>query len=169
MPSRRLFLALLATTLATPSAVAAAPAGSPEAFVAAIYARITAGDGTAGGSEFTDPTARDRWFTAPVVEMWREGDERAEKDGDIGPVDFDLLTASQDPMVRRVAVEPRGAGADVATVRVGLFSSKKAKPGEKPYATLDFVLKRAAGGWRIDDVLSRAKETWTLRELLAAP
>ncbi len=170
MPSRRRVLAALAGALVfAPGLAVAAPADTPEALVAAAYARVTAGDGRMGGSEITEPEAVGRWFTRDVVKRWAAANAKAEKDGDIGPVDFDLLTDSQDPEVRRVAIEPREATADAAVVRVGLFAKKKGKPGEKPYTTLDFVLKRQDGAWRIDDVRKPAGEfPWSLRGLIAA-
>lgn len=166
MPSRRVVLAALAAVVLAPTVAFAAPADTPEGFIGAIYARVTAGDGTKGGSEFTEAKAAGRWFTRSVLEIWTKAEAKAEKDGEIGPIDFDLLTDSQDPQVRRVAIEPRETKPDAATVRVGLFAAKKAKPGEKPYSTLDFVLKQENGGWRIDDVKKVSSEPWTLRGLL---
>ena len=169
MPSRRRVLAALGFAIAfAPAIAAAAPADTPEAFMTAIYARVTAGDGSKGGSDFTEAKAAGRWFTRSVVKLWAAAEAKAEKDGDIGPIDFDLFTDSQDPEVRSVAVEPREATPDTATVRVGLFAAKKPKPGAKPYSTLDFVLKRQDGGWRIDDVKKVSSEPWTLRGLLTA-
>ena len=169
MPSRRLFLAAAVAFAIVPAAVRAAPADTPAAFVTAVFAPVTAGDGTSGGSAITDRETRARWFTGAVVKLWNAADAKAEKDGDIGPVDFDLLTASQDPRVGRVAIEPRETRPDAATVRVDLFATKKARPGAKPYSSLELVLKRENGGWRIDDVKEvSGAYTWTLRGLLMA-
>lgn len=172
MSSRRRFLAALGVSLAVsfaPALAATVPSQAPEAFIAAIYARVTSGDGTKGGGEFTEAKAAGRWFSREVVKAWVAAEAKAEKDGDIGPIDFDLFTDSQDPQVRSITIEPREATIDVAVVRVGLFAAKKPKPGEKPYTTLDFVLKRETGGWRIDDVRKVSSEPWTLRGLLTMP
>lgn len=170
MPSRRLVLASLGFAFAfAPAMAVAAPAETPEAFITAIYARITAGDGRKGGSDFTEAKVAGRWFTRSVVKLWTAAEAKAEKDGEIGPIDFDLFTDSQDPEVRSVTVEPREATPDTATVRVGLFAAKKPKPGAEPYTTLDFVLKQENGGWRIDDVKQVSSEPWSLRGLLAMP
>jgi hypothetical protein len=170
MPSRRRLLAAVALAFAGAALPAvAAPVEAPEAFIAAIYARITAGDGTKGGAEFTEAKAAGRWFTRAVVVAWQKAEAKAEKDGEIGPIDFDLLTDSQDPQVRSVAIAPRGTTPTGATVRVGLFAAKKPKPGAAPYTTLDFVLKQENGGWRIDDVKKVSSEPWTLRGILTMP
>lgn len=169
MPSRRHFLVAVAFALATTALPAiAAPADTPEAFLSAIYARVTAGDGTKGGSEFTEAKAAGRWFTRSLVKLWAEAEAKAETAGEIGPIDFDLLTDSQDPLVRRVAIEPREVKPESAVVRVSLYAAKKPKVGEKPGAVLDFVLLRESGAWRIDDVRQvSSTDPWTLRGLLA--
>lgn len=166
MPSRRRFLAAVVAAAFVPRAAFAAD--TAEAFVAAVFARVTAGDGTAGGSEITDRAARGRWFTRALVEIWNKAEDKAEKDGDIGPVDFDLLSDSQDPEVRRVSIELRESTPESAVVRVGLFPRVKPKAGEKPRSVIDVVVKRDAGAWRIDDLKQVSADPWGLRALLAA-
>lgn len=168
MPTRRFVLAAAAAlVVATPLRAAD---DTPEAFVAAIYARVTAGDGTAGGADITGREARARSFTRSLVSVWNAADDKAEKDGDIGPVEFDVLTDSQDPEVRRTTVDIVAKKPDSAVIRVSLYPRKQARPGERPASVLDFVLKREDGAWRIDDVkrVSRS-EPWSLRGLLATP
>lgn len=170
MTSRRRFLAAvsLVVAVAASPAVAVAAADTPEAFAAAVYAPVVAGDGTAGGSAITDRKARARWFTRSLVTIWNAAEDKADKDGEIGPLDFDLLTDGQDPQVGRIAVASREAKPESAVVRVSLFAAKKAKPGEKPYSALDLALVREAGAWRIDDVKQvSSKDPWTLRGLLS--
>ena len=170
MPTRRRLLTavVIATFAAAP--IVAVAADSPEAFVASVFARVTAGDGSNGGSEITDRSARGRWFTRSVVDVWNKAEDRAEKDGDIGPIDFDLLTDSQDPEVRRVSIEPRGGQPDRAVVRVGLFASRKVKQGERPHSVIDVVVVREDGAWRIDDLKQvSSSDPWSLRGLLSLP
>ncbi len=165
MPTRRHLLAAAALLplVATHRSLADE---TPEAFVASIYAHVTAGDGRTGGSEITDPVTRGRWFTRDLIAVWKVAEDKADKDGDIGPVDFDLLTDSQDPEVRRVSITPREVKPASAMVRVGLFAAKKAKAGEKPYSVLEFVLLREGGAWRIDEVRKVSGDPWSLRTLI---
>jgi hypothetical protein len=168
MTTRRSILAGLAYLALSPAAIAA-PVDTPEAFVSSLYARVTAGDGRSGGADLTPRRKRAQWFTGSLVELWNRAEDKAEKDGDIGPVDFDLLSDSQDPEVRRVDVRGVEEGAGTAKVRVGLFASKKPKSGQKPSSVLEFTLKRENTAWRIDDVAKvMSADPWTLRGLLTA-
>ena len=166
MVSRRLVLAAVLAVLAAPAL--AQPAETPEAFLAAIYGRVCAGDGTAGGAAFTDRKGRARVFVKDLVKIWDKADAEAEKTGEIGPIEFDPFTDSQDPEVRRFAVQSLEAGADRARLAVSLFRDRKAKAGEKPQTVLEFTLAREAGGWRIADIARKGGEMpWTLVEIFA--
>jgi hypothetical protein len=167
MPSRRTVLALLASTvLSAPLVLAAGPAEGPEAFVAGIYARISAGDGTAGGADFVHPPeVRPRTFTAELCQLWAQAEAKAESQGEMGPVDIDLFTNSQDPQVQKVAVEVLDADADRARVRVALWPAPP-QSGEAPSARIELDLRRAQGAWKIDDMRSLGADGWSLRGLL---
>lgn len=166
MVSRRFFLAAAALAFAAPAL--AQPADTPEAFLTAIYTRITAGDGTAGGTAFIDGKARARVFVKDLVKIWDKADAEAEKTGEIGPIEFDPLTDSQDPEVRRFTLKSLEAVADRARIAVSLFRDRKPKAGEKPQTVLEFTLVREAGGWRIADIARKGGEMpWTLVEIFA--
>jgi hypothetical protein len=165
MVTRRLALAAVLAIIAAP---ALAAADTPEAFLTAIYSRITAGDGTTGGAPFTDRAGRSRVFVADLARIWDKADADAEKNGEIGPIEFDPFTDSQDPLVRRFTVRTLEATAERALSRVSLFRDRKSKAGEKPETVLDFTLKREAGGWRIEDIARKGGEMpWTLAEIFA--
>jgi hypothetical protein len=173
MISRRAFVAVLAVLpFAGPSLATAAPArphgDTPEAFLTSIYTRITAGDGTTGGAPFYDKEARPDVFVAPLVAVWDKADAETERTGEIGPIEFDPFTDSQDPQVRRFAVKSLETSADKARLRVTLFRDRKPKTGEKPQTVLDFTLAREAGGWRIADIVHHGGDmAWTLREIFS--
>lgn len=166
MSTRRFFLAALLATVVSP---AFAQADTPEAFLAAIYGRVTAGDGTGGGAPFTDKAGRAKVFVRDLVKIWDKADDEAEKTGEIGPIEFDPFTDSQDPQVRRFAVKTLGAAGEEAKLAVSLFRDRKAKAGEKPQVVLEFTLKREAGAWRIADIARKGGEMpWTLQEIFAS-
>jgi len=167
MPTRRLVLLGAAVWLATP---ARAASEGPDALLTRIYRSVTGGDGTAGGAEFTDKTARRRYFVRAICDAWDKAEADAERDGEIGPIDFDPLTDSQDPSVGRFELRPLTTGEDTAKLRVTLFARRRPAPNERPRTTLDVTLKREADGWRIDDIARTAGDTpWRLREILSLP
>lgn len=165
MVSRRLVLAAVLATFAAP---ARAAADTPEAFLTAIYTRIVAGDGTTGGAPFTDRAGRSRIFAADLVKIWNKADDDAEKSGEIGPIEFDPFTDSQDPLVRRFTLRGVETALDRAKLAVALFPDRKAEAGRKPRTVLEFTLVREAGGWRIADIARKGGEMpWTLAEIFA--
>lgn len=86
--------------------------------------------------------------------------------GDLGPIDFDLFSDSQDPLVKAVKIDVVSADAAKARVSVGLFAAAP-KPGEAPGTTIVFDLRREGGGWKIDDMGAGSGDgAWRLRALL---
>ena len=166
MVSRRLFIAGLAALPWTISAVAA-EAGAPQTFLAEVYKRIAQTKKRKVNDFWQAPEGRPSAFTAEVVALWAKAEKKA--DGEIGPVDFDLFTNSQDagPTAPTLAtVDDDGA---TAHVRATL---KAPKPGKEASAddVLVFTLKRDATGWRIDDIHgSVSGDSWNLRGLLSMP
>lgn len=171
MIDRRALVAVLAgLSLIGASPVTAAPAApagdTPEAFLTAIYAKITAGDGTSGGAAFYDKAARPKVFVASLVAVWDKAEAEAEKTGEIGPIEADPFTDSQDPQVRRFTLKSLETAPDKARIRVSLFRDRK--PTAKPQTVLDFTLVREAGGWRIADIAHEGGDmAWTLTEIFA--
>lgn len=168
---RRLLVVLPAFAVAVAAAAparAAGPDDDPAGFVGGLYASVTADDGLRGGSDlFSTAEARPKTFTADLCRLWAKVDATVPTE-EIGPVDFDLFTASQDAEVRKAEVTVASRAGDRATVRAALFA-RPPHPGERPQATIDFDLRRESGGWRIDDMSGPAPEgTWSLRRLLAA-
>lgn len=164
MSSRRAVLAGLVLLAVAPAALAA-PADDPKAFLAALYARVTAGDGTAGGVDFHEPaTVRPKLFTASLCKLWKAAEKAAS--GDLGPIDFDLFSDSQDPLVKAVKIDVLSADATRARVSVALFPAVP-KPGEAPGSTIVFDLRREGGGWKIDDMGGGSGDgVWRLRAFL---
>lgn len=167
MPSRRTFL--LAVAGASLGAVLASPTlaeDTAEAFLGAIYKKLSAGKGDSGGQIYwLEPKDRPKWFSAALVKLWAAADKRAKSRGDeLGPIDFDPFTASQDPLVKGFKVEKLDAVPPVTKLRVTLTGNYEGTDG---VLVFDLVQEK---GWKIDDIQgSTGGDRWSLKEILAMP
>ncbi len=160
-PTRRLTLTLLAATLLP----AWGEASDPAAFVSEIYRRASAGKGDSGGQFlWLTRKARREAFTARTAGLWDRA-EAATPKGDEGPVEFDPVTASQDPSLTSATVRVETSGPDRATVAATLVG-----PGYKaPANVVRYELVREGGAWRIDDIRGFVHtEPWSIRAILQA-
>ena len=168
MLTRRVFVvASLLATFNTASAQAPSP-NDPVAILTAIYSRAAKGKGDGGGDFIVaNRAAKTRYLSKSLVALWARADAHTPKD-DVGPVDFDPVTNSQDPDVKSFQVTPEKLEADRATVAV-TFAEYRADGGRKPGdLTVRYDLVREAGNWRIDDIRgSSAGEPWSIRSMLA--
>src|SRR3954464_7611465 len=92
-----------ALVLLAPALAAAAPS-DPTAPVINIYQRVVASyDGKRNNSDngyfiWKNDKTRRQYFSAGTARLWREADRLTPK-GDQGPLGFDPVTNSQDPLV----------------------------------------------------------------------
>jgi hypothetical protein len=87
---------LLAAIL--PRAALAAP-DDPVGIVTAIYTRAAKGKGDGGGGfVIENQAAKAKYLSKSLVALWAKAVARTRK-GDVGPIDFDPVTNSQDPDV----------------------------------------------------------------------
>ncbi|HEY8332450.1 MAG TPA: DUF3828 domain-containing protein [Tardiphaga sp.] len=167
MLARRALVIAAFALLATPPAYAAPPvANDPLAIVNAIYARVTAGKGDQGGGFVTlEKPARAKYLSKSLAALWNKAEARTPK-GEVGPVDFDPVTNSQDPDVRSFTATAEKLDAALATIAVKLTGSgvpRKHAPDE--IVRYDFV--RDGGHWKIDDIRGAVdSEAWSVRQLL---
>lgn len=166
MISRRLLLAGLA--LALPVAVRAAGADDPAAFVLSLYDRLAKSRGGSKPAFWQDAKGRTGVFAKEVVALWKKAEDKAEADGEIGPIDFDVFANAQDVRPGKPAASVTDADADKAHVRITLpTAAGKAATADE---VLVFSLVREAGGWRIDNIHGSAGgDPWDLRGLLTMP
>ncbi len=169
MITRRSLIFAAATALAgamSNHALAAPPAADdPAVIINAIYARVTKGKGDEGGGFVVlTKAARIKYLSKPLVELWVKTDALTPK-GDVGPIDFDPVTNSQDPDVKSVKVTTEKAGTDKVTLAVALTShGDPRKNAADDVIRYDFV--REAAGWKIDDIRGAVDGTpWSVREL----
>ncbi len=169
MPTRRsIVLTSLIALLATHAACAEpASANDPVAIVTAIYTRAAKGKGDGGGAfVIENKAARARYLSKSLIALWARADASTPKD-DVGPVDFDPVTNSQDPDVKSFALAIEKLEADKATIAVTIIGHRPADgKAEDRIVRYDFV--REAGTWKIHDIRSSVDaKPWSVRELLA--
>jgi hypothetical protein len=165
----RLGAMMLVATVLVPGAAALAQApqaNDPFAIVTSIYTRAAAGKGDSGGTFILDSkAAKAKYFSKSLVALWAKADGKTPK-GDIGPIDFDLVTNSQDPDLMSFVVKSEKS--DSATATISATMTGHHGPREKPSDTViryDFV--RDGGHWKIDDIHSTANgDPWSVREML---
>ena len=171
MITRRRFVLGCATGLLAaacrPALAAPASASDPPAIVNAIYARAAKGKGDGGGAFIIESkAAKAKYLSKALVELWARADAHTPK-GDIGPVDFDPFTNSQEPDVKSFKAVAERLEADKAVVAVTITGrgTPRAKPADQ-IVRYDFV--RDAGQWKIDDISSASDgEAWSIRGMLA--
>lgn len=138
-------------------------------------ALLLAGAGLAEARDFSTPEeALDYIYQSYGPESWPEqadvfssglmelvtADEDRTPEGEIGALDFDPFTASQDPQpdnVRYGAVRDEG---ETVVIPVTFTNG-----GDQEYA-LDYTLVQEDDGWRVDDIQMPGEYGWSLRELL---
>jgi hypothetical protein len=155
---------LLAAALPHASLAAEDPTG----IVTAIYTRAAKGKGDGGGGfVIENKAAKAKYLSKSLVALWAKADARTPK-GDVGPVDFDPVTNSQDPDVKSFKVVAEKQEADKATIAVTIDAhhGPRPKPADQ---TMRYDFVREAGLWKIDDIRSTADgEPWSIRGMLAA-
>lgn len=168
---RKLILSGMAGLLAAglPGRALAAPptADDHAAIVTAIYARAAKGKGDAGGDFLIEKASRTKYLSKSLTALWAKADARTRK-GDVGPVDFDPVTNSQDPDVKSVKVVVEKAELEKATIAATIEGHRgpRARPADQ---TIRYDFIREAGQWKIDDIKGTIDgNPWSVRAMLAA-
>jgi hypothetical protein len=169
MITRRTLILTSATpllALAVHPALAAPPAASdPLAIVKAIYVRVAKGKGDTGGGFVIDgKAAKAKYLSKSLIALWAKADAHTQK-GDIGPMEFDPVSNSQDPDVKSFTAVVEKQEADKAVIAVTLTSRiPRAKPADN---TIRYDFVRDGGEWKIDDITGFSDgEPWSVRALL---
>jgi Protein of unknown function (DUF3828) len=165
MLTRRIFVtsALLAT--ASPAFAVMPAASDPVAILTAIYTRAAKGKGDGGGAfVIENKAAKAQYLSKALVALWSKADAHTPK-GDVGPVDFDPVTNSQEPDVKSFKVEPEKMEADKATIAVTITGHRNDRKPADMIVRYDFV--REVNSWRIDDIKGSSDgEAWSIRKML---
>jgi hypothetical protein len=148
-------------------ALAAPPSpNDPMAIVQAIYARAAKGKGDGGGAFITEnKAAKTKYLSKALVALWAKADAHTPK-GDVGPVDFDPVTNSQEPDVKSFNVMAEKQEADMAIIAVTIAGrgAPRARPADN---TIRYSFVRDSGQWKIDDISGSSDgEAWSIRSML---
>ena len=168
MLTRRSFVA--ASLFATLNAAAAqAPsANDPVAILTAIYTRAAKGKGDGGGAFIIESkAAKAKYLSKSLVALWAKADAHTPK-GDVGPVDFDPVTNSQDPDVKSFKVDTEKLEADKAVIAVTI-TGHNAPPRKGADQVVRYEFVREGDKWKIDDIKGASDgEPWSIRAMLAS-
>jgi len=165
MLTRRTFVAASLLASIAP-AFAETPAPSdPVTILTAIYTRAAKGNGDGGGSfVIENKAAKSKYLSKALVALWAKADAHTPK-GDVGPVDFDPVTNSQEPDVKSFKVDAEKMEADKATVAVTITGHRNDRKPADQVVRYDFV--REGGSWKIDDIKGSSDgEAWSIRKML---
>jgi hypothetical protein len=172
MITRRNFVltGLLAGAIA-PRARAAQPSPAPAqndpvAILTAIYTRAARGKGTSGGGfVIEDKAAKAKYLSKSLVDLWARADANVPK-GDVGPIDFDPVTNSDEPDVKSFKVATEKLETDTALIAVTITGRMaRAKPSDE---IIRYKFVREDGKWKIDDISGTSDgEAWSIRDILA--
>jgi hypothetical protein len=166
---RSLFLAsLIGLSVATGvgRVRAQAPAaGDPAGIITAIYTRAAKGRGDGGGGfVIENKAAKAKYLSKSLIQLWAKADAHTPK-GDVGPIDFDPVTNSQDPDVKSFKVEADKLETDKALIAVTITGHGAPRKAEDQ--VIRYELVREAMDWKIDDIKGASDgEPWSIRAML---
>src|ERR1700722_7365766 len=148
--------------------IAAPPtADDPVKIVNAIYARAAKGKGDGGGGfVIENKAAKAKYLSKSLIELWAKADAHTPK-GDVGPVDFDPVTNSQDPDVKSFKGDVEKLEADQAIIAVAI-TGRNTPPRKGADQVVRYEFVREADKWKIDDIKGASDgEPWSIRAMLA--
>ena len=158
--------AMVATVASHAALAAPPPASDPVAIVNAIYARAAKGKGDGGGAFIIETkAAKAKYLSKALVALWAKADAHTPK-GDVGPVDFDPVTNSQEPDVKSYNAVAEKLEADKAVIAVTIAGrgAPRAKAADN---TIRYNFVRDDAQWKIDDISGASDgEPWSIRAML---
>jgi hypothetical protein len=165
MLTRRTFVAVCLLAGISPVFAEAPAVSDPIAILTAIYTRAAKGKGDGGGAfVIENKAAKAKYLSKALVVLWAKADAHTPK-GDVGPVDFDPVTNSQEPDVKSFKVDAEKTEADKATIAVSITGHRNDRKPADQIVRYDFV--RESNNWRIDDIRGSSDgEAWSIRKML---
>jgi hypothetical protein len=147
---------LLAFSLLMMASVPAlAQQSAPEQVVAEMYKLCDS------VSIFFDAKARKRFLSKRLQASLAAMEKRTPK-GEISDLDFDPVSASQDPSVQDLKISTESADAKQAVVIANFRSHQDAER-----TVLRYTFTWEEGGWKVDDIASQGKDTWQVSKIIA--
>src|SRR6202000_3158546 len=104
----------------------------PASILTAIYTRAAKGKGDGGGAfVIENKSAKAKYLSKSLIALWAKADAHTPK-GDVGPVDFDPVTNSQDPDVKSFKIDTEKLDASKGLIAVTLegYRGKRDKPAD---------------------------------------
>lgn len=165
MLTRRSFVAASLLAGISPAFAEPPAASDPIAVLTAIYTRAAKGKGDGGGAFIIEnKAAKAKYLSKALVALWAKADAHTPK-GDVGPIDFDPVTNSQEPDVKSFKVDAENTDADKATIAASITGHRNDRKPADQIVRYDFV--REANSWRIDDIRGSSDgEAWSIRKML---
>jgi hypothetical protein len=157
---------LFAGAILRPALADPATPDDPRSIINAIYTRVARGKGDGGGGfVVSDKSARARNLSRSLAALWLKADAHTPK-GDVGPVDFDPLTNSQEPDVKSFSMTTESLSGERATIAVTLTGhNAPRRNAADDVIRFDFI--RDPVQWKIDDIRGAEDgKPWSLREML---
>src|SRR5690242_355896 len=149
MLTRRSFIAA-SIFVAAPPAFAQAPADDPTSILPSIYTRAAKGKGDGGAGFVTEnKAAKAKYLSKALVALWAKADAHTPK-GDVGPIDFDPVTNSQEPDVKSFKVEAEKLDAERAVIAVTITGHGTPRKAADQIVRYDLV--REGNDWKVDDI-----------------
>jgi len=141
-------------------------ANDPVAIVTAIYTRAAKGKGDSGGGFVIESkAAKAKYLSRSLIELWAKADAHTPK-GDVGPVDFDPVTNSQDPDVKSFKVEAEKLETDKAVIAVTI-TGRNTPPRKGADQVVRYAFLHEGDKWKIDDIKGASDgEPWSIRAML---
>jgi hypothetical protein len=160
-------LALVLCILTTPAS--AQTAREPEAIVRWLYEATMKTQNQAVPSPFDTNNKKRQLLTRSLDTLWKRADKKVNpKGGDVGAIEFDVVSNSQDPSIKSFSLKTESRDDRRATVAATFTSIYDG--GRKvlvQVARYDFL--RETGGWKIDNVrLTIEGKPWEMRAHLEA-
>ena len=156
---RRTFLFATACAIASP----AFAAGEQPADIVTLIYKVSAGKkgDYSGASAFTDKGIRAKYFSKSLVAAIVKMDRKSAATNE--PIlDFDPVTSSQDPSVKRLKITSESQTADKAVVTATFYSFDSKTP-----TVVRYLFNLEGDSWRIDDMTGgEVKDSWKLREVI---
>ena len=143
----------------------AAPALSAEQTPIAVVKQIYSGKTptTKGIDVIGNKTLRAKFLTKELGAAIQKDVDQSAASNEVGALDFDPVSDSQDPMIRDLRIEPLSTEGDKAQVKVSF------NRGDPKRDELLYDLVKEGGTWHVYDISKKgsADEAWSLRALLS--
>jgi hypothetical protein len=150
---RRILLAFWLVVAA--SSPALADESKPDLVVAEMYKLCNE------VSIFADVKARKRFLSKRLQDAIAAMEKRTPK-GEVSDLDFDPVSASQDPSVQDLKIRTESENTDQAVVIADFRSHQDAER-----TVLSYTLIREDNGWRVDDITAQGKDGWQVSKIVA--